>query len=288
MSHEIDLALTDVASDHAAMEALCCACVLADAPIPFEMAIAAEGAMHNPALLNPAAAMFAVAATLEPLCSKGLAEMDHGTGTYSIPAEVRERVVAGMSPEDRSAWQARAIHALSLAVPDASPDTPPLAGLAPHINVCLSLVREGFASPDANRALHQYGFSLHFAGQHLDAAELLEAALSVDVALKPEGHPDIAADLEGIASVLAAAGEHERAVEYYERCAELFETLWTEGNQALIPVLAGLALSLRELGREEEAVATAKRAGDLFEQHFGDLPVSPDGAVADCLKLAGR
>lgn len=284
----IESVLAELADDSpAAAEALCCACLLADAPIPFEMAIAAEGAMHNPALINPAAAMFAVAATLDPLCSRGLAEMDHGTGTFSIPGDVRSAVLATLGEDEKLRWQTRAIHALSLAVPDATPDAPVLEALGPHVQVCLDLAREGFATADANRVLHQYGFSLHFSGRHREAAELLDAALTVYLALKPEAHPDIVADLEGLGTVLAAAGDHQNAVMVYRRCLDVLDREWTQENQVLIPVLAGLALSLRELGEKREAVKLAGRAAQLFEKHFGDLPVEPEGPLAECLTLLG-
>lgn len=284
----VERALAEIAEESpAAAEALCCASLLAEAPIPFEMAIAAEGAMHNPALINPAAAMFAVAATLDPLCSRGLAEMDHATGTFSVPPEVRTAVRATMSEDETLRWQTRAIHALSLAVPDANPDTPVLEALAPHVQVCLDLARDGFATPDVNRVLHQYGFSLHFSGRHHEAAELVDAALTVDLVLKPEAHPDIVADLEGLGTILAAAGDHQNAVMTFRRCKDLLEKEWTEDNQALIPVIAGLALSLRALGEHREAVKLAGRASKLFEKHFGNLPVEPEGRLAECLNLLG-
>jgi len=273
------------ADSPAGTEALFCACALADAPVPFEMAIAAEGAMHNPALINPAAAMFAVAATLDPVCRLGLVEMDHATGTFNVPQQVRRVILDDLDPDERAVWQARALHALSLAVPDADPGSQVPEALAPHVAACVEMVREGLATPDANRILHQYGFLLHFAQRHAEAVEYLEAALAVDKRLKPETHPDIASDLEGLAAVLAAAGEHKRAVEVYRECLALFEKGWTENNRALIPVLAGLALSLRETGEKSEADEMARRTRELFESHFGDLPVEPDGVVADCLKM---
>lgn len=289
MQTDIDTAIATARKEApAGAEALFIASVLAEAPIPFEMALAAEGAMHNPALINPAAAMFAVAATLDPICSLDLATMDHATGTFLVSTAVRHRILHSLSPDEHATWRMRAVHALSLAVPDAETGMPVPAVLEPHVEACRMMVDEGFATPDVNRVLHQFGFSLHFNGRHDEAVSYLEAALAVDMQLKAENHPDIVADLEGLATVQREAGRHAEAVLHYEAACDLLEAEWTEDNQLLIPVLAGLALSRKEVGDTSGALAAASRAASLFEKHFGSLPVEPDGSVAACLAMMGR
>ncbi len=253
-----------------AAEVLCMGAFLADAPLPTEFALHVEGGMHSPALLNPAAAVFAVAATLEPLFSAGLAKSDTESQTFSIPAEVRQAVLDALSAEERLEWAARACYVLNLSLPDAEPGNWYAAEpLMPHVAACHELVREGVRSAAANRVLHQAGFFLFQQERYEDAARYLEAALLVDVDVKGEKHPDIGADYEGLGMIRLAGGDVDGAEREYRACIALREEIYTADNPMLAPALDGLAYTMLAKGESAQAVTYWERAARVMEKAVG-------------------
>ncbi|WP_187170522.1 tetratricopeptide repeat protein [Salidesulfovibrio onnuriiensis] len=253
-----------------AAEVLCMGAFLADAPLPTEFALHIEGGMHSPALLNPAAAVFAMAATLDPLLSGGLALSDGELQTFSIPPEVRQAVLELLSAEERLEWAARACYVLNLSLPDAEPGNWYAAEpLMPHVEACFGLVEQGVRSVAANRVLHQAGFFLFQQERFDQAVRYLEAALAVDVDVKGEKHPDIAADHEGLGMVRLAAGDLDGAEREYLACIKLREEIYTQDNPMLAPALDGLAYTLLASGRTAEAVRQWGRAASIMERVSG-------------------
>lgn len=253
-----------------AAEILCMGVFLADASLPTEFALHIEGGMHSPALLNPAAAVFAVAATLDPLLSCGLAQSDAESQTFSIPEEVRRAVLELIPEDERSEWAARACYVLNLSLPDAEPGNWCVAEpLMPHVEACFHLVEQGVRSVAANRVLHQAGFFLFQQERFDEAVRYLEAALKVDVDVKGERHPDIAADHEGLGMVRLAAGDLDGAEREYRACIGLREEIFTPDNPMLAPALDGLAYALLAGGRTDEAVGHWERAASIMERASG-------------------
>jgi tetratricopeptide (TPR) repeat protein len=231
-------------------ETLFMAAMLADAPLPYDFALSVEGTPHNPALVNPAAAFFAATALMDPLVVRDLVVADTDHQVFALPADVRETLRDSLDPEQDAEWAGRAVYALNLALPDADPQHWPLVQwLMPHVLACRDLVAElGVNTAAANRVLHQTGFSLYYQQRHKEAAELLEAALGVDTALKGGQHPDIAADLEGLATVYWAGDDLARAEAAFKACLDLQREIFTENNPATAPVLNGLAMVLQARG----------------------------------------
>lgn len=253
-----------------AAEILCMAAFLADAPLPIEFALHVDGGMHSPALLNPAAAVFAVAATLEPLFFKELAVSDEESQAFSIPAEVKKAVIDALPAGERVEWAGRACYVLNLSLPDAEPGNWYAAEpLMPHVEACYALIEQGVRSAAANRVLHQAGFFLFQQERYGDAVRYLEAALMVDLDVKGEEHPDIGTDREGLGMVKLAAGDVRGAEQEYLACIGLREAIYTPENPMLAPALDGLAYSLLAQGREGEAVAHWLRAAEIMERAAG-------------------
>jgi tetratricopeptide (TPR) repeat protein len=225
-------------------ETLYMAAMLADSPLPYDFALSVEGTPHNPALVNPAAAFFAATALMDPLVNRGLVEADADHQVFMLPGDVRRALRDALNSEQAAEWAGRAVYALNLALPDADPQQWPLVEwLMPHILACRDLVVElGVHTAAANRVLHQAGFSLYYQQRHQEAAGLLEAAMNVDTALKGGLHPDIAADLEGLATVYRAGEDLPRAEAAFMACLDLQHEIFTENNPATAPVLNGLAM----------------------------------------------
>ena len=234
-----------------AAETLHTAAVLADAPLPYDFALATEGTPHNPSLINPAAAFFAATAVMDPLVQSGLVQADVEAQTFTIPQDVRRAVLHAAAEDARREWAARAIYAVNLALPDADGgDWEAVERLMPHIEACRDLVDAlELNTPAANRLLHQTGFALHGQGRHQEAAAYLDHALKVDLAIKGPGHPDVAADLEGLGAVLWAAGDLERAEAAYLKCLQFQTEIFTEDNPVLATTYNSLGVIRQSLGR---------------------------------------
>jgi len=262
-------------------EALFMAAMLAETPLPYDFALSMDGAMHNPALINPAAAFFAATATIDPLVDRELIKTDVDAQIYQLHGDVREALLNSLSDEAKADWAGRAIYALNLVLPDAEPENwPTVEWLLPHVAACRDLVTGfGVTTAAANRVLHQAGFSLYHQKRYHEAAELLDHALAVDVALKGRTHPDICADLEGLGNVLWAGQELERAEAAFAGCLELQKDVFTDGNPVTAPILNSLAVVRQAQGKFEAAEKTFKECLKVL------TAVSGEGhpAIASCL-----
>lgn len=262
-------------------EALYMAAMLADSPLPYDFALAMEGTPHNPALINPAAAFFATTALFEPLVERGLVLTDADARIFTLPRDVRAALRDALDPEQTLEWAGRAVYGLNLILPDAEPQNwPTVQWLMPHVHACRDLAGDlGLTTAAANRVLHQAGFSLHHRQRHQEAAALLEAAMAVDVLLKSDLHPDIAADLEGLGTVYWAAGDLERAEAAFAACLKLQKEIFTKDNPASASVLNSLGVVRQALGRNREAEQAFTECLRVLEAaHGADHP-----ATASCL-----
>lgn len=262
------------------VEVLCMAVMLAPEPLPLDFALTLDGASHNPALLNPAAAIFAVAATLDPVLNSGFMEQDLATDTLSVPEHVRRALRESMTPEQARDWASRAMYALNLVLPDVDQEIwDRVDFLLPHVRVCADLVRElGVNTAAANRVLHQTGYALHMQDRNEEAVPFVEAALNVDVAVKGEMHPEIAGDYEGLGMVCLAAGLSEKAAGALERSLHVYEAVFTENNPAMAPVLNMLGVVRMRLGEFDAAARCLERCRVVLEAGAPDDP-----ALATCL-----
>lgn len=279
---EILALVKDVESEAAGgVEALFMAAMLAETPLPYDFALSIEGTPHNPSLINPAAAFFAATATIDPLVTRELIKIDADSQLYQLHDDVRTVLRESLSPEEQFNWASRAIYALNLVLPDAEPqnwDT--VEWLMPHIIACRDLVtRLNVHTPAANRVLHQAGFSLYHQHRYGEAAELLDHALAVDVALKGKQHPDICADLEGLGTVLWAGEDYPRAEAAFAGCLDLQKEIFTEDNPVTAPILNSLAVVRQSQGKFEEAEATFKECLRILNLAYGEGHPS----MASCL-----
>ena len=282
-SSEAILALVKEVEDEAAggAEALFMAAMLAPSALPYDFALSVEGAEHNPSLINPAAAFFAATATMEPLVTRQLVDVDADAQTFLVPEDVRLALRESLSDETALEWAGRAVYGLNLILPDAEPghwDT--YRWLMPHVLACRELVANlGLTTAAANRVLHQTGFSLYHQQHFAEAADLLEAALAVDVALKGRRHPDICADLEGLGTVLWSGRELTRAENAFAACLELQKEVFTEDNPVCAPILNSLAVVRQAMGRFEEAEADFRECLRVLTKAHGE----GHPAIASCL-----
>ena len=262
-------------------EALYMAAMLADSPLPYDFALAMDGTPHNPALINPAAAFFATTALFEPLVERDLVLTDADARIFTLPRDVRDALRGALGPEQTLEWAGRAVYGLNLILPDAEPQNwPTVQWLMPHVHACRDLVKDlGLTTAAANRVLHQAGFSLYHQQRHQEAAALLEAAMAVDVLLKTDRHPDIAADLEGLGTVYWAAGDLKRAEAAFTECLRLQKEIFTEDNPVGAPLLNSLGVVRQALGQPGEAEQAFTECLRLLEATQGaDHP-----AAASCL-----
>nr|WP_321259666.1 tetratricopeptide repeat protein [uncultured Pseudodesulfovibrio sp.] len=262
-------------------EALFMAAMLADSPLPYDYALSMDGTPHNPALINPAAAFFAATALIDPLVTHELIDVDADNQIFALKPDVRAELRASMNEEQTLDWAGRAIYGLNLALPDAEPQNwPTVQWLMPHVLACRNLVSElGVNTAAANRVLHQTGFSLYHQQRYVEAVEFLEAAMAVDVALKGGQHPDIVADLEGLATVYWAADDFDRAEAAFMACFELQKEIFTEGNVATAPILNSLGVIRQARGRFDEAKATFEECLTVLHATQGES----HPATASCL-----
>jgi len=262
-------------------EALFMAAMLADSPLPYDFALSVEGTTHNPSLINPAAAFFAATATIDPLVTRDLIKTDVDSQIFALRDDTRKVLLGSMDEEQKIEWAGRAIYALNLVLPDAEPQNwPTVEWLMPHVYACRDLVTElGVNTPAANRVLHQAGFSLYHQQRHLEAAELLDIALTVDVALKGKQHPDITADLEGLGTVLWSAGDYPRAEAAFSACHELQKEIFTEDNLVTAPILNSLGVLRQAQGQFEAAEQTFKECLRVLDAAHGE----GHPAIASCL-----
>lgn len=262
-------------------EALFMAVMLAESPLPYDFALSVDGAAHNPSLINPAAAFFAATATIDPLFDHDLIAADFDAQIYQVRPEVRQAILDSLSDEERVVWAGRAVYALNLVLPDAEPaNWPTVEWLLPHVYASRDLATNlGLATAALNRVLHQAGFSLYYQQRHAEAADLLDHALAVDVAVKGREHPDICADLEGLGTVLWAGNQLERAEAAFAGCLELQKEIYTEDNPVTAPILNSLGVVRQSLGKFEAAEETFKEClRVLVEAHGEGHP-----AAASCL-----
>nr|WP_286181956.1 tetratricopeptide repeat protein [Desulfovibrio sp. Huiquan2017] len=262
-------------------EALYMAAMLAESPLPYDFALSVDGTPHNPALVNPAAAFFAATAIMDPLVNRGLVDADADRQVFALPADVRDALRASLDRDLAAEWAGRAIYALNLILPDADPGNWALTEwLLPHVLACRGLAADlDVRTAAANRVLHQTGFSLYFRQRHREASELLEAAMAVDVAVKGDRHPDIAADLEGLAMVYWAGRDLARAEATFRACLDLQHEIFTENNPATAPVLNGLGMVRQARGDLAGAEAALNEC--LSVLRAADEDRSP--AAASCL-----
>lgn len=262
-------------------EALYMAAMLGQTPLPYDFALSMDGTQHNPALINPAAAFFAAAATIDPLVDLELIKIDADAQIYQLHDDVREAVREGLSREEQKEWASRAIYALNLILPDAEPQHwETVEWLLPHVHACRALVDElGTSTPAANRVLHQAGFSLYHQQRYHEAADLLDHALAIDVAIKGKQHPDICADLEGLGNVLWAGQELERAEAAFAGCLELQKEVFTEDNPVTAPILNSLAVIQQAQGKYNDAEQTFKECLKVLAKNLGEGHPS----IASCL-----
>lgn len=281
-SEEILAAVKDVEAEAAGgAEALFMAAMLAETPLPYDFALSIEGTPHNPSLINPAAAFFAATATIDPLVTRDLIKIDADEQIYQLHDDVRQTLKDSLTPDDQVTWAGRAIYALNLVLPDAEPQHwPTVEWLMPHVLACRALVTElGVNSAAANRVLHQAGFSLYHQHRYAEAADLLDHALAVDVALKGKQHPDICTDLEGIGSVLWAGEDYPRAEAAFAGCYELQKEIFTADNPVTAPILNSLAVVRQALGKFTEAEETFKECLRVLTKAHGEGHPS----IASCL-----
>lgn len=262
-------------------EALFMGAMLAESALPYDFALAIEGTPHNPSLINPAAAFFAATATMDPLVKHELIRIDADAQIFQVAEDVRAVLRDSLDDESAAMWAGRAIYALNLVLPDAEPQSwPTVEWLMPHIEACRGLVDSlGVASAATNRVLHQTGFSLYHQQRFAEAAEFLDAALAVDVAVKGNKHPDIAADLEGLGNVMWAGEQYERAEAAFAGCLALQQEILTENNPMTAPILNSLAVIRLALGKFDQAEQTFKECLKVLTATHGE----GHPTIASCL-----
>ncbi|NDV18100.1 tetratricopeptide repeat protein [Pseudodesulfovibrio sp. JC047] len=267
-------------------EVLFMAAMLANAPLPYDYALSMDGTPHNPALINPAAAFFAATALIDPLVAHELIDVDADRQIFILKPDVRTVLLDSMDAEHKASWASRAIYGLNLSLPDAEPQNWPMVQwLMPHILACRDLIKKlDVNTAAANRVLHQTGFSFYHQQRFDEALEFLNAAMAVDVALKGRQHPDIVADLEGLATVHRAAKHDEHAETFFLRCLGLQKEIFTDGNIATAPTLNSLGVIRHETGRLDEAEASFEACLTVLR----DASDAPHPTMASCLSNMAR
>jgi tetratricopeptide (TPR) repeat protein len=156
-------------------------------------------------------------------------------------------------------------------------DWPRWAVLLPHILAATGHADQPSRQPgpavmaDAAWLLDQAGAYLQVQAQLTDAKAVEERALAIDETVYGPDHPDVARDLNNLASILRDLGRPEEARPLQERALAIDEAVYGPDHPDVATDLNNLATILRDLGRSEEARPLHKRALAITEAAY-----SPD------------
>jgi tetratricopeptide (TPR) repeat protein len=197
---------------------------------------------------------------------------------------------------DRAAWKVIPVdHSLSVAVgllrADAPmrivstpQDWPRWAVLLPHVLAATAHLSSGACGgqgavrmADASWLLDRAGNFLRVHGRPSDARPLLERALTITEDTYGSNHPDVAANLNNLATTLRDLGQPAYAHPLLERTLAITEATNGPNHPDVATALNNLALTLRDLGHLADAQPLQERALTIDEATYG--PSHPTVAI---------
>ncbi len=115
------------------------------------------------------------------------------------------------------------------------------------------------------------GDSDRAAAESQRSRELYEARLGPD-------HPDVADQIESLATIEARHGRHDAALAGYQRALAIRERVWGPDSPRVAYALSNISSTLQTLGRIEESLVESRRALDILRVTRGEA--HPETAVA--------
>jgi hypothetical protein len=163
-------------------------------------------------------------------------------------------------------------------------DWPRWAVLLPHVlaatahlsyDVCGG--RGAVRMADAAWLLDRAGNYLRVHGRPADAQPFQERALAITEDTYGSSHPDVAANLNNLATTLRDLGQPADAYPLLERTLSITEATYGASHPDVATALNNLALTLRDLGQPADAQPLQERALAIDEATYG--PSHPDVAI---------
>ena len=169
-------------------------------------------------------------------------------------------------------WAERTIKAVNQAFPDVSDyhSWPRCQELLPHAQACFAhLERWHFASAEAGTLCNQVGYYLDDRAQYPEAAAWYQRAIAIGEQVFGPEHPNLATDLNNLATLYVNQGEYEQAEPFYQRAIAIDEQVLGSAHPYLATRLNNLANLYFKQGKYEQGAPLYQRAIAIDEKVLG-------------------
>jgi hypothetical protein len=280
----------------AAADVLRASAFLSPDDIPLELLTegAAElGAILGKALADGAGDPLVIDEVIEPLTRYSLIDRNVHTRTYSVHRLVQAVLRQDLGDVERRLWAERVVKALNRVFPDVEFETWPLCDrLLPHAKVAAELMEDlSLEVTEGGRLLNQAGYYAAERARFAEAEPLYRRALAIDEKSFGQDHPDVAIDLNNLATLLKATNRLSEAEPLMRRALAIDEKSFGQDHPDVAIRLNNLAQLLQATNRLSEAEPLMRRALAIDEKSFGQD--HPDVAIdlnnlAQLLKATNR
>jgi len=239
-----------------------------------------DGAKELPAPLAEAAAEeVALSEALAGLRRYGLIEVSDAG--YSVHRLVQTVVRDGLDKKSYAAWLTSAVRVL-VKVHDFRKDDPSswtiCTRLLPHVAAAVGHAEEhGIVLQQCGYLLNDAGLCLLNGANLQLALQYFERALKIAETVYGPDHPEVAATVNNLGSVLKDLGQLKEAKPAFERALKIAETVYGPDHPKVATAVDNLGAVLKDLGQLKEAKAAHERALKIDETVYG--PDHPEVAT---------
>jgi len=254
----------------AAIELMRLCAFLAPDAIPEELI--SEGAPHLGPVLEPVAAdRLKLNAALAELLKYSLVRRDTATRTLTIHRLVQAVIKDELDEQTQHQWAERAVQAVDQVFPfDEPAPWPRSQRYLPQALVCEDLIKQwGITFDEAAALLSNAGSYLKNRGQYLEAAPLLQYALSIQESVYGRDHPNTDPFLNNLALLYWNQGRYAEAESLHLRALAIKEKVLGPDHPSTANTLNNLANLYRDQGKDAEAAPLFQRALAIREKVLG-------------------
>jgi tetratricopeptide (TPR) repeat protein len=214
------------------------------------------------------------------LLTYSLVRRDPKTNTLSIHRLVQAVLKDGMGKDEQRQWAERTVLAVNLTFP--SPLDFAMWNLCerclPHAQTCAELIDQwDITFGEAARLLNDTGLYLNERARYAEAEPLYQRALAIDEMVLGAGHPDVATDLNNLATLYTNQGKYAEAEPLYQRALAIGEKTLEPEHPNVAIRLNNLANLYSDQGKYAEAEPLYQRALAIGEKTLG--PEHPNVAI---------
>jgi tetratricopeptide (TPR) repeat protein len=257
--------------DPLAAELLRCCAFLAPDAIPEQMII--DGALELGKLLQPVAEnALLLDEALGTLLRFSLVQRKRDEHTFSIHRLVQAILKASMNSKKQGQYAEKMVKAVKQAFPDVTDyrNWPRCQQYLPHAQICVDLIGTWeFTFPEARRLFYRLGYYLYDRAQYNEAEPLFKRAIALVEKTLGKEHPELAVNLNDLASLYQTQGKYQEAEPLYQRAITIGEKTLGPEHPNLAIRLNNLALLYQTQGKYEEAEPLFKRAISIDEKRLG-------------------